>query len=221
MDLEGSTPEIVLPRDRTRQPTPARLAPADAAIVERLRSADEGAFDSLYDQYFQRVYAFSFARLRNHADTDEAVQETFLSVFRSIGAFRGESSLVAWIYGIARNTVNNQLRRARLRERRLHRGRTELLRSDASMPCGTPEDELHLQRCAGQLRQRLSSLASWQTEIFVLRHLDNLTVGEISQRMSRSSDSVRSSLYRVKRLIVGVIQPEGAGRGAVLDGRSP
>jgi RNA polymerase sigma-70 factor (ECF subfamily) len=210
-----------LSRDRIEQLTAERIARRDAQIVERLREADEAAFDALYQQYFQRVYAFSFARLRNHADTDDAVQETFLSVYRSIEDFRGESSLLAWIYGIARNTVNNQLRRTCSQQRRLKNARSFLMRSDLLMPPGTPEDELHLQRCGSQIRRRLSSVADWQTEIFVLRHLENLSVREISKRMSRSSDSVRSSLYRVKRLMLEAIDSGTARCGASVLGERP
>ena len=144
---------------------PIAAAPADEALVEAIRNAEERAFSLLYQRYFQRVYAFSFLRLRNHADTEEAVQETFTAVFRSINAYRGESSLVSWIYGIARNTVNNQLRRANAQHQRMARARTELLRSSLAMSPGTPEDELNLQRSVDQARECLASLSGWQVEI--------------------------------------------------------
>ena len=63
--------------------------------MEAIRRADDHAFNLLYERYFRRVYNFSYARLRNHADTEEAVQETFISVFKSIDAYRGESLLVS------------------------------------------------------------------------------------------------------------------------------
>ena len=110
----------------------SRPAPADEALVAAIRNAEERAFGLLYERYFQRVYTFSFLRLRNHADTEEAVQETFTSVFRSIDAYRGESSLVSWIYGIARNTVNNQLRRTNAQHQRMAHAQK---RAVAHQPC--------------------------------------------------------------------------------------
>jgi RNA polymerase sigma-70 factor (ECF subfamily) len=180
-------------------------APADEALVASIRNAEERAFGVLYERYYQRVYLFSLLRLRDHADTEEAVQETFTSVFRSIDAYRGESPLVSWIYGIARNTVNNQLRRADARRRRMARARIEWLRASLSMSPHTPEDELNLQRSVDQIRDCLASVSDWQAEIFALRHLENLPIGEIARRVSRSSDSVRSSLYRVKSLLVNTV----------------
>jgi len=182
-------------------------ASADEALVAAIRNAEEHAFGVLYERYFQRVYLFSLLRLRDHADAEEAVQETFTSVFRSIDAYRGESSLVSWIYGIARNTVNNQLRRANARRRRMARARIELVRTSLLMSPRTPEDELNLQRSVDQIRDCLASVSDWQAEIFALRHLENLPIGEIARRVSRSSDSVRSSLYRVKSLLVDAVGP--------------
>jgi RNA polymerase sigma-70 factor (ECF subfamily) len=209
-----------LPHASNSQPVAA--APADETLVAAIRNAEEHAFGLLYERYFQRIYTFSFLRLRNHADTEEAVQETFTSVFRSIDAYRGESSLVSWIYGIARNTVNNRLRRASAQHQRMARARTELLRSSLAMSPGTPEDELNLQRSVDQVRECLRSLSDWQAEVFALRHLENLPIGEIARRMSRSHDSVRSSLYRVKSLLIKAVDPSdsNADPGGASNGGS-
>ncbi|MBW2540811.1 MAG: sigma-70 family RNA polymerase sigma factor [Deltaproteobacteria bacterium] len=195
-------------------------APADAALVAAIRNAEERAFGALYERYSQRVYLFSLLRLRDHADAEEAVQETFISVFRSIDAYRGESSLISWIYGIARNTVNNQLRRAEARRQQLARARNEWLRSNSSMSPHTPEDELNLQRSLERARDCLASVSDWQLEVFALRHLENLPIGEIARRVSRSSGSVRSSLYRVKCLLIDAVGAGDPSRepGLVPDG---
>jgi RNA polymerase sigma-70 factor (ECF subfamily) len=209
-----------LPHASSSQPLAAVLT--DEALAAAIRNAEERAFSLLYERYFQRVYTFSFTRLRNHADTEEAVQEIFTSVFRSIDAYRGESSLVSWIYGIARNTVNNQLRRANAQHQRMVRARNELLRTSLAMLPGTPEDELNLRRSVDQVRECLASLSDWQAEIFALRHFENLPIGEIARRMSRSHDSVRSSLYRVKSLLIKAVDPSDSNPdlGGASDGGS-
>jgi RNA polymerase sigma-70 factor (ECF subfamily) len=191
---------------RTRPPQPP-IAKGDREIVEGIRSASEEDFNLLYERYFQRVYSFAYMRLRNRADAEEVVQETFTVVFRSIDAYRGQSSLLSWIYGIAKNTVNNHVRRARAYEARIERAEVELQRSSHSLASCTPEENLSLQRCAEAVRERLLSLTDWHAEVFLLRHVENLPIDEIARRMSRSNDAVRSSLYRVKRLLVEAIDP--------------
>ena len=177
----------------------------DRELVAGIRSGSQSDFNQLYDRYFQRVYGFAYQRLHNHADTEEAVQETFTAVFLCLDAYRGQSQLLSWIHGIAKNTVNNQIRRAKAHELRIERAESELARPATSLHSGTPEEQLSLSRCQDAIRQTLASVASWQAEVFVLRHVENLSIGEISRRVSRSNDAVRSSLYRVKKQLVEAV----------------
>lgn len=184
----------------------------DQELLAGLRVGSELHFSELYNRYFQRIYSFVYTRIRNHADAEEVVQETFTVVFRSCESFRGTSSLLSWIYGIAKNTVNNNLRRAKTEGQRL-----DALTQDAIHPVVAgfseynPEDHLNLRRYAQAIDDRLESIAPWQTEIFVMRHLDNLSIQEISDRTDRSSDAIRSSLYRVKRLLFETAAELGPG----------
>jgi RNA polymerase sigma-70 factor (ECF subfamily) len=186
----------------------------DDELVEAILDSDHESFNLLYNRYFQRIYNFSYARLRNHADTEEVVQETFISVFKSIEAYRGESLLVSWIYGIARNTVNNHLRRTKTQRQRLEAARLDLVRLPATLASCSPEENLGLQRCAETIQEQLNSVGEWHAQVFIMRHLQNMTIAEIANKMSRSSDSVRSSLYRVKRLLVESVDPRFAGTSA-------
>lgn len=195
------------PSHRTGPQPPQPSAKGDLEIVEGIRRASEEDFNLLYERYFQRVYSFAYMRLRNRADAEEVVQETFTVVFRSIDAYRGQSSLLSWIYGIAKNTVNNHVRRAKAYETRIERAELELQRSSHTLASCTPEENLSLRRYAEAIRERLASVADWHAEVFLLRHVENLPITEIARRMSRSNDAVRSSLYRVKRLLVEAIDP--------------
>jgi RNA polymerase sigma-70 factor (ECF subfamily) len=194
-----------LPRTRPLASHPLR---SDADLIEGIRGDCEADFNALYDRYFQRVYSFAFARLRNRADTEEVVQETFMAVLRSIDAYRGQSTLLCWIYGIAKNNVNNHLRRAKSHEMRVERAEPGMMLGTASLDTSTPEEQLSLRRYQESVQKLLSNVADWQTEVFWLRHVENLTIGEIAQRVRRSNDAVRSSLYRVKRMLVEAVDPK-------------
>ena len=62
----------------------ANHALSDADLVKGILAADDVCFNVLYERYFNRVYAYSYRRLRNHSDAEEVTQETFMTVFRSI-----------------------------------------------------------------------------------------------------------------------------------------
>jgi len=186
---------------------------SDQDLLEGIRAASEPHFAELYNRYFQRIYNFVYMRMRNHAETEEVVQETVLAVFRSFQNYRGQSSLLSWIYGIAKNTANNALRRARSQSERIDLADEDDLLPRSSIGLASPSEQLDMQRFQADLSQRLEELSDWQTEIFALRHLENLSIPEISERMDRSNDAVRSSLYRVKRLFLEAAQGSGGATG--------
>jgi RNA polymerase sigma-70 factor (ECF subfamily) len=185
---------------------PSLSSLSDAELVSGIRDGNDEHFNALYQRYFQRVYNFTFLRVRNHADAEEIVQETFTAVFRSVAAFRGQSGLLSWIYGIAKNTVNNYVRRRRIRDLWMENADPELLHSSSGIYSCTPEEHLSLRRYADAMSERLGAAADWQTEVFVLRHVENLSIQEIASRTARSSDAIRSCLYRMKRLFVEASQ---------------
>jgi len=195
------TPDRSLEQDlRAPKPSVPLSELSDQELLEGIRAECELHFAELYNRYFQRIYNFVFARMRNHAETEEVVQETFLAVFRSFENYRGQSSLLSWIYGIAKNTTNNHLRRAKSQNERIEIADDDDLMPRNSIGEGAPDEQLDLHRFGELLSERLDGLADWQAEIFEMRHLQNLSIPEISERTERSSDAVRSSLYRVKRL---------------------
>ncbi|MFP8876421.1 MAG: RNA polymerase sigma factor [Myxococcota bacterium] len=181
--------------------------PLDEELIQGVRDGDEGAFSRLYDCYFQRVYSFAYARLRDRADSEDAVQETFTAVFESLGGFEGKASLLSWIYGIARNVVNTHIRRAQAEARRVDKTEMGLARSVASLDMCTPEQTLGLRRCAAAVETQLREVSGWQAEAFEMRHFNDLPIQEIADRVERSNDAVRSGLYRVKRLVFEAVDP--------------
>jgi len=223
---ESNTHENAGRPQRKVRPKHGRAGPGSAAdlaslsdhdLLEGIRAQSEPHFSELYRRYFQRIYNFVYARMRNHAETEEVVQETFLAVFRSFENYRGQSSLLSWIYGIAKNTTNNTLRRAKSQNERIELADDEDLMPRLSIDVGMPDDQLDLHRFREQLSERLATLSSWQTEIFEMRHFENLSIPEISERTSRSSDAVRSSLYRVKKMFLDAAAATG-GTPVVANG---
>jgi RNA polymerase sigma-70 factor (ECF subfamily) len=191
----SSSPEDFLRAD-------AREALTDSDLIEGIRSGSESHFNELYHRYFQRIYNFVYGRIRNHADAEEIVQETFTIVFSSMKKYSGRSSLLSWIYGIAKNTTNNGLRQTKNVNQRMQEIGSEQLRPIKSFASCTPEEQLSIQRYLKDVVEQLEEFGDWQVEIFDMRHLQNMSIREISERTHRSSDSVRSCLYRVKRLLL-------------------
>ena len=68
----------------------------------------------------------------------------------------------------------------------MEKAEMELTKPSSSIDHCTPEEHLSLRRYADAINERLGSTADWQAEVFVLRHIENLSIQEISRRTSRS-----------------------------------
>jgi len=173
----------------------------DDALLAGVRSSSEPHFNALYARYFPRIYAFMSARANSRSDAEELTQEVFTAVFRSAGGFDERATPLSWIYGIARNTLLNYVRK-----RQLERAGEARLGSRGIAPPApewsfTPEEQYRQERIGELIGRRLATLASWQLDAFRLRHVDHLPIKEIARRTTRSEDAVRSGLYRAKRVM--------------------
>ena len=177
------------------------MEPTDRELVEHIREGSEEHFNVLYNRYFSRVYTFTFRKLRNHAETEELVQEIFYCVFTSLKSFEGRSSLLSWIYGIMKNNINNYFRRTRNAEIPMDdNSRAEMGLETVAQEYG-PDLQLEMKEAVDAFDRALSSLTKIQYQVFMMRHMENLTIDEISQRTKKSKDSIKSNLYRIKKLL--------------------
>src|SRR6266849_4896930 len=100
------------------KPAAADATSEDAALAAACRSGDLRAYERLYAMHGARMKNLARNVLGNSNDAEDAVQETFLKVQRSIASFRGQSSFVTWTYRILMNTCYDA-RRSRLRKKEI------------------------------------------------------------------------------------------------------
>jgi RNA polymerase sigma-70 factor, ECF subfamily len=80
--------------------------PTDEELLTRVASRDGEAFELLYRRYARSVLGLALRRLGDHGRAEDAVQETFASIWRSAGSYRPERGPGApWLYAVARNAI--------------------------------------------------------------------------------------------------------------------
>lgn len=99
---------------RRLPPAPARatMSPlsysdvSDGELIRLVGSGDRSAFDALYRRYARPVFGLALRRLGDRGRAEDAVQETFASVWRAAGSYRPERGPGApWLYAVARNAI--------------------------------------------------------------------------------------------------------------------
>ncbi|MBI1310966.1 sigma-70 family RNA polymerase sigma factor [bacterium] len=80
-------------------------------LIKAIRGGDAQAWSQLVAEYHGRLLAFARTQLRQESDAEDAVQETFVSLLKSLSGFRGEASLETWLFQILRRRIADQYRR--------------------------------------------------------------------------------------------------------------
>jgi RNA polymerase sigma-70 factor (ECF subfamily) len=94
-----------------REGTAASFEPTDAELVDHFRNGDQAAFGLLMARHERRVYNIAYRMLGRTEDARDAAQDAFLSCFRHLGAFRGDSAFTTWLHRITVNACYDALRK--------------------------------------------------------------------------------------------------------------
>ena len=181
---------------------------SETILVERLRSGDSQALESLMERYAPRVYRVARGITRTDADAEEVVQDVFLTIVRKIDSFEGRAALGTWIYRMATNAalLKRRGKRAKLEvslEEHLptfkedgHReGNRAYLLADWSR---TPEAELLDGEARAILSSAIDRLPEPYRAVLVLRDIEELTNEEAASILGESVASVKSRLHRAR-----------------------
>lgn len=168
-------------------------------LIERAREGDPGAMATLVREHYPAVYRFCTRRLGPDLGQD-AAQETFVTMQKSLKSFRGTSSISTWLLGIAHNHARNLARKRRI----------EPAPIDAWMEAPAPnqgEDGL-IQR--EQLRAAISALTEDHRQVVLMHEVEGLRYTEIAEVLGIPEGTVKSRLhhaFRALRLSLAEVQP--------------
>jgi RNA polymerase sigma-70 factor (ECF subfamily) len=173
----------------------------DARILRGLRAGIDEAYEELINRFQQPVYNIIYRLLGNSGDAADVVQDVFLKVFRSVGAFREQSSLRTWIYRIAVNEAHNHRRwftRHCRREVPLEpdcEDRTQVLEC-APDPGRSPFDQALDSENRALIEKALEQINPAFRTVVVLRDIENLSYEEIAEILQLSLGTVKSRILR-------------------------
>ena len=179
-------------------------APSDEELVARLRSGDGQAFSDLVRAHQGPVYRLLLRMLGDPAEAEDVAQDVFVSVFKAIANFRGDSRLSTWIFRITTNHAKNRIKYLARRERDAkhpfddnhNRAADALVPTGASVPA--PDQMAEGRQAESLLLQALDSLDEGQRTLIVLRDVEHVSYEEIRAITGVPSGTVKSRLHRAR-----------------------
>jgi RNA polymerase sigma-70 factor (ECF subfamily) len=176
----------------------------EALFLDRLKSGDLAAFDTLVNERSGEVFALLFRLTEDSEEARDLTQETFLRAFQGIGKFRGDADLRTWLYRIAINQARNRWRWWRRRRKDVtvsidapvgdhSETFASTLRADQS---SNPETESIAREREARLLQALRAIGSTYREAVILRDIEGLSYEEIASALEITVGTVKSRLSR-------------------------
>jgi len=166
---------------------------SDERLHERLQAGDLAAFDALYERHERRLFAFIESYLREPAESEDVLHETFLEVLRrGTGRFAG-GSFKSWLYQVARNRCLNRLRK----RSRGERARRTLAATPAPEP-GRVDEALERRELGAALADAVARLPGALAETYHLR-ASGLSHEEMARVLAVPVGTVKSRMHALVR----------------------
>ena len=162
----------------------------EARLIRRAKDGDPAAFAEIYDEHQPAIYRYIFYRVACEATAEDLCSEVFTRLVEHIDGFSYQGQpLIAWLYTIARNLINDHHRRG---------GRAEQVVLDETLEADVPDPEgmANLALNQERLAAALEELTDAQRQVILLRFLEGLDNRTVAQIVDKSYGAVKALQHR-------------------------
>ena len=184
---------------------------SDQVLVEKIQAGDYQAFEFLVTRYESKVYRLAVRMLRNPQDAEDALQETFLQVFRGLAGFEGRSKFSTWLFRLATNVCLMRIRHRETEPSKLlpledYLPKLEEGDSPQMMDwADRPEDALLSKESREKMMEALDKLPAEYRAVFILRDIEGFSNAETGESLGISVAAVKSRLHRARLALRGML----------------
>jgi len=176
----------------------------DPDLLRRAQAGDEAAFGIIMRAHHERTFRLAFAIVHNEADARDVCQEVWLTVWKQLATFRGESRFMTWLHPIVtRRSLDHLRKRRRWFDRFLPFGTQDDSIASAPEPATdeTGRDQAEGNETVARVRAALATLPPKHRAVLALRELEGLSYEEIAQATGVPVGTVMSRLFHARRLL--------------------
>lgn len=176
-------------------------------VAELAGQNDDASRRELFDLFYRCTYAAVYAILRHRESAEDITQDAFIRAFQNITQLREREKFGAWLAAIATNLARNHLKR----EKRLcYSGNpAELPGASAGDICCSTEDQVIREAEIDRVRAALRTLPPEQYQVVIMQYFYDLKLTEIAGLLKIRPGTVKSRLFRARRKLSLLLEPEG------------
>jgi RNA polymerase sigma-70 factor (ECF subfamily) len=184
---------------------------SDKILIEKVKGGDFQAFEALVNRYEGKVYRLSMRMLRNPQDAEDALQETFLQVYRGLKSFEGRSTFSTWLFRLASNVCLMKIRHRESEPSKMLPLEDYLPQHEAGehpqlqdWP-DLPEDTLLSKESREKMLEALEKLPAEYRAVFILRDIEGFSNAETGETLGISVAAVKSRVHRARLTLRGML----------------
>lgn len=182
-------------------PSRSSVESEDRLVARRVADGDRALFEALMRRHNRRLYRLARATLRDDAEAEDALQDAYLSAYRSIAQFRGDASLSTWLARMVLNECFARLRKNARRQNAAPMTRADDVEAIAGDDRDSPERTVGRAQMRTLIESKLDALPADFRTVFVLRAVEELSVEETALYLGIPEATVRSRLFRARSLL--------------------
>ena len=191
-------------------------------LVEKARSGDEKAFETLYLLYQKKVSHIIRRHVKNQEDIDDLGQVIFLKAYQGLKSFRGESTFFTWLFSIAMNCIKFHGKKVMsngsfILSMSRHHGAAMVDIEDCHVD--NPEAICIAMQKKIAIIEAIRVFPPFLREIFLLRESEGYSYAEIAVRMDCPVGTVKSRLHRVRVSIMKIMEKDEFSEYRKMDTR--
>ena len=181
----------------------------DIEVVERVLAGEKSLYELIMRRYNQRLFRIGIAILKNEADVEDAMQDTYIKAFQHLAGFEKRSSFATWL---TRIMINECLQKQKLQNRFTNltastplNFKSYTLHTMGSQVNKTPEQYLLNRELKNVLEQAILKLPENYGQVYIMREIEQMNVKETSECLQISEVNVKVRLNRAKVMLKGDI----------------
>jgi RNA polymerase sigma-70 factor (ECF subfamily) len=190
----------------------APLPDTETELLDRLRRQEAAACEELVRAHGGRLLSVARRMLRNDEDARDAVQEGFISAFRSIQRFNGDCRLSTWLHRIV---VNAALMKIRTRSRRPEESIEDMLprflddghHAEPTSEWGSASRLLEQRETRERVRGAIDRLPESYRTVLLLRDIEELDTAETARLLGLTPNTVKIRLHRARQALAKLLEP--------------
>jgi RNA polymerase sigma-70 factor (ECF subfamily) len=172
----------------------------DDDLLKALQRGDDSAVEELLRRYQSRIYGYGMKMCRDPEDAEDVLQDTMLTMTKSLRTFRGASSLSTWLFAIARSFCIKKRRRSKFapaEELSLSGMESDHL-GPVSASSEQPDNIVSAKELGNYLNRAVQSLEPMYRDVLLLRDGEGLSAAEVAEVLGIGVDAVKSRLHRAR-----------------------